>query len=120
MTTATGRQTVEVWRADGVPYAAGLAWQMAAAERVRERRDAGGGGEALALIQHQPVYTMGARGGRTNLLAPLDHLEARGAKVVDTDRGGDITFHGPGQLVAYPILDLHGRGLHAGEYVRAL
>ncbi len=54
------------------------------------------------------------------MLVPVEHLEAMGAQVVDCDRGGDVTFHGPGQLVAYPILDLHARGLHAGDYVRAL
>jgi lipoyl(octanoyl) transferase len=114
------RLAVEVHRADGVEYERGVRWQLEAAARVLARRETGGGGEALALIQHAPVYTMGARGGRTHLLAPVDALEARGAAVVDSDRGGDITFHGPGQLVAYPVLDLHARGLRAVEYVRAL
>ncbi len=111
---------VSVLRADGVDYDRALRWQHAAADAVRAQREDSDALESLALLQHTPVYTMGARGGWTNLLAPGDALTARGARLVETDRGGDITFHGPGQLVAYPILDLHRRGLHAVEYVRAL
>jgi lipoyl(octanoyl) transferase len=114
------RRSLEVHRADAVEYGRALDWQMATAEAVRAGRATDGGGEAVALIQHTPVYTMGARGGRRSLLVAPESLTARGAEVLDCDRGGDITFHGPGQLVAYPILDLHARGLHAGPYVRAL
>ncbi len=74
----------------------------------------------LALLEHHPVYTVGARGGRQNLLAVPGTLEARGAQIVDVDRGGDITFHGPGQLVAYPIVDLRARGIGPTDYVRGL
>jgi lipoyl(octanoyl) transferase len=86
---------------------------------------AGEGPERLALLQHPPVYTIGAReagaqGAVPHLLVPLDELAARGAALEEVDRGGDITFHGPGQLVAYPILDLRRRGLRAADYVRAL
>ncbi len=109
---------VTVHRASDAPYAPVLDWQRATAEAVRD----GARPEALAIVEHRPVYTVGARGGRTNLLAAPAALEARGARVIDVDRGGDITFHGPGQLVVYPILDLRpaARAMHAGDYVRAL
>jgi lipoyl(octanoyl) transferase len=105
--------TVHALHATEVDYHAALDWQHATAAALR----AGTGSEAIALIEHQPVYTMGARGGRTTVLAPLDALPA---PIVDTDRGGDITWHGPGQLVAYPILDLRVRGVRAVDYVRRL
>lgn len=105
-------RTVDLPCATEVPYETGLAWQRATAERVRD-----GGREALALLEHQSVYTMGRRGGRTSMLLPA---EAMRAPVVDIERGGDLTWHGPGQLVGYPILDLRARGLRAADYVRAL
>ncbi|MQA00487.1 MAG: lipoyl(octanoyl) transferase LipB [Dehalococcoidia bacterium] len=116
-----GATEVTLHRATAVDYDAGRAWQHAAWQAVLDARHRGvPAPEALALVEHTPVYTMGARGGRRHLLAAPAALQARGARVVDTDRGGDITFHGPGQLVAYPILDLNARGLRAADYVRAL
>src|SRR5262245_39782679 len=112
--TAELREPIEVWRPGLVAYDAGLAWQHARAEAVRA-----GGREALAVLQHPPVYTLGMRGNTSNLLAPA-RIEARGASVVRTDRGGDVTFHGPGQLVAYPILDLRRRAVGPATYVRTL
>ncbi len=99
-----------------IEYEAAIDWQRRSAESVREGRSP----ERLALLEHPPIYTMGARGGRRNLLAPAELLEARGARVVDADRGGDITFHGPGQLVAYPILNLRARRIPPTNYVRSL
>jgi len=100
-------------------YADALAWMRDAHAAL-----AAGGPERLALLQHDPVYTIGARGadggGREHLLVPAAELAARGAALEQVDRGGDITFHGPGQLVAYPVLDLRRRGLRAADYVRAL
>ena len=107
---------VRLWRPGLVDYEAALAWQHARGEALA----AGVEGESLALLEHPPVYTLGARGNREHLLTTPDVLAARGASVVPTDRGGDITFHGPGQLVAYPILDLRGRSLGAATYVRRL
>ncbi len=97
-------------------YRDGLAWQLAAADSVR----AGRSPDMLGLLEHEPVYTMGARGGRANLLADESELDSRGIEVVDVDRGGDITYHGPGQLVAYPILLLERLGMGPADYVHAL
>jgi lipoate-protein ligase B len=74
----------------------------------------------LLLLEHPPVYTLGVRGRIEHLLVPSGRLAELGARVLRVDRGGDITFHGPGQLVGYPILDL--RRWHQGPlwYVRAL
>ena len=84
---------VDLLLASGVLYADGLRWQ------------------------HDPVYTMGRRGGRASVR--LDEADLR-APVVDAERGGDMTWHGPGQLVGYPILDLRARGLRVADYVRLL
>ena len=66
----------------------------------------GGGPDRLLLLTHPPVITCGRNADRAHLIAPPAVLEARGVGVFDTPRGGDITFHGPGQLVAYPIIGL--------------
>ena len=107
---------VKLIRPGVVPYDAAHRWQIAAADALRAGED----GEYLALLEHPPVYTMGRRGGRRSLLVSDAELQARGAPVVDSDRGGDITFHGPGQLIAYPILDLRARALGAVDYMRCL
>ncbi|MGE3960153.1 MAG: lipoyl(octanoyl) transferase LipB [Dehalococcoidia bacterium] len=115
MTTpdAVGRLvSVDCLVAGGVPYEPALDWQRGRVAAVRD-----GGREALALIEHEPVYTMGRRGGRASMR--LD-AAAMPAPVIDIERGGDVTWHGPGQLVGYPILDLRARGLRAADYVRSL
>ena len=106
----------------GVDYTSARAWQVAAAAEVRGAREVSPApsdapAEAVAMIEHAPVYTMGARGGRGSVRMPEDALPA---PLVDTDRGGDITWHGPGQLVVYPTLDLRRRGMGAAEYIGAL
>ncbi len=65
--------------------------------------------ETLLLLEHPHTYTIGRRGGHEHLLASTEELRDRGAVVVETDRGGDITYHGPGQVVGYPLLDLRRR-----------
>lgn len=107
---------IELQRPGLVAYDEALAWQQARAEAVRT----GAALEALAVLQHPPVYTLGMRGERRHVLATPEALAARGAGLVPTDRGGDVTFHGPGQLVAYPILDLRRRELGPATYVRML
>ena len=80
-----------------------------------------GGEQALILLEHPPVYTLGVRGrGGEHLLMSRAALEAGGAQVIESDRGGDVTFHGPGQLVGYPILDLRRAGQGPVWYVRGL
>ena len=82
-------------------------------------RQAGDGRDTLFLLQHPRVYTLGKRTDRANLLADDRWLRERGIELVEVDRGGDITYHGPGQLVGYPILRLAStRGVV--DYVRAL
>lgn len=74
----------------------------------------------LLVVEHDPVFTMGKSGDRAHLLASAEALAAAGADYVETDRGGDITFHGPGQVVVYPILDLDRLATPAGEPLRDL
>ena len=74
----------------------------------------------LLLLQHPHVYTLGRRGSESDILASENTLRELGAEVHHTDRGGEVTYHGPGQLVGYPIIDLRAAGLGPLPYVRAL
>ena len=74
----------------------------------------------LLLVEHRPVYTLGKSGKSENLLVGRAYLESLGAEFFHIDRGGDITFHGPGQLVGYPILDLEQIGIGLRSYIEAL
>ena len=98
-----------------VPYAAAYDLQQSVAADVRA-----GAGPTLILLEHPPTYTLGVRGDPAHILTSEQRLQALGVEVVRTDRGGDVTFHGSGQIVGYPILDL--RSLHIGvaDYVRGL
>lgn len=84
---------------------------------LARRRALGEIPDTLLLLEHPPVYTTGRRGAGANLRLPETAL---GAPLIETDRGGDITFHGPGQLVAYPIIDLRAASLTVVSYVRSL
>jgi lipoate-protein ligase B len=97
------------------PYQQAWAWQQRIAAAVRD-----GERPALILLEHPPTYTLGARGNTEHLLLSEAALRARGAEVVRSDRGGDVTFHGPGQVVVYPILDLRSYGQGPVWYVRSL
>jgi lipoyl(octanoyl) transferase len=83
-------------------------------------RAAGRIGDQLLLLEHPPVLTLGKRSDPAHILATPDELEARGVSVEHIERGGEVTYHGPGQLVAYPIVRLHERGLLLRPFVRAL
>jgi lipoyl(octanoyl) transferase len=85
------------------------------AQQRRERRI----GDRLLLLEHFPVYTIGRGGNDANMLATPDRLRELGAELIRIDRGGDITFHGPGQIVAYPIVELRDP-LDLRRYVRTL
>lgn len=74
----------------------------------------------ILFCQHPPVYTLGNSGNADNLLASREQLEKMGATYVQTNRGGDITFHGPGQLVAYPVIDLENFFTDIHRYMRCL
>src|SRR5687767_6502576 len=81
-----------------------------------------GGEERLILVEHTPVITFGRRAevAARNVVASAERLREMGVEVVESDRGGDVTFHGPGQLVVYPIVRLNDHGLSVGGYVRRL
>jgi lipoyl(octanoyl) transferase len=81
----------------------------------------GGAPEQILLVEHPPVITTGRRAiALDHLLSPPDQLARLGIEVVQTDRGGDITFHGPGQIVVYPIIRLASHQLTVGSYVHGL
>ena len=99
-----------------VDYQRACGLQRRIADAVRDGSD-----PALILLEHPPVYTLGVCGhGGEHLLSSRERLQALGAQVVESDRGGDVTFHGPGQLVGYPILDLRRFGEGPVWYVRRL
>jgi lipoyl(octanoyl) transferase len=96
-------------------------YEEAWAEQKRLVEAARGGAPAtLLLLEHTPTYTLGVRGKSENVLLADEALERLGAKVVRIDRGGDVTFHGPGQLVGYPIIDLGDWRQGPLWYVRSL
>jgi lipoyl(octanoyl) transferase len=88
-------------------YAAGLRLQ----QRLVALRKAGEIGDVLLLLEHPPVITLGRNAKAANVLLSPEALAARGVEVFECDRGGDVTFHGPGQIVGYPIFDLRGHEL---------
>jgi lipoyl(octanoyl) transferase len=110
--------TIDVRRLGRVAYTAGLELQQ---QLVDERRT-GAIGDTLLLLEHPPVITTGARarGARTNVVASADVLAREGIEIFDTGRGGDVTYHGPGQLVGYPIFDLRPDRQDVHRYVRDL
>jgi len=73
--------------------------------------------DVLLVLEHPPVFTLGRRGGRENLLVSDEYLQRRGVAVVPVERGGNITYHGPGQLVAYPIFDLRAARVGVADFV---
>jgi lipoyl(octanoyl) transferase len=109
-------EALEVRRLGIVPYAEALAMQRAL---VEERR-AGHVPDLLLLLQHPPVITVGVRGdgGRSNVVATSERLAQLGIEIHETGRGGDVTYHGPGQIVGYPILDLRPDRCDVHRYVR--
>lgn len=97
-------------------YGAGLRMQQALADYVRE----GGRPDQLVMLEHDPVFTLGRNASRSDILVAPDFLEAQGVSVHETDRGGEVTYHGPGQIVVYPICNLTGGREDVGRLVRGL
>jgi lipoyl(octanoyl) transferase len=112
------RRTIAVRRLGVVEYGGALDLQ----QQLVEQRRSGAIGDTLVLLQHPPVLTVGVRngGGRSNIISSPAELERRGIAVFEAGRGGDVTYHGPGQLVGYPILDLKPDRCDVHQYVRDL
>ena len=109
-------RTLEIRRVGVVRYQDALALQRTL---VEERR-AGHVPDLLLLLQHPPVITLGVKGdgGRSNIVAGASRLAQLGIDISETGRGGDVTYHGPGQIVGYPILDLRPGRCDVHRYVR--
>jgi lipoyl(octanoyl) transferase len=110
------RRTIAVHRLGRVPYAEALELQ----ERLQRARIRGAVGDTLLLLEHDPVVTLGRGAKEKNLLVPRPLLEARGFAVHEIGRGGDVTYHGPGQITGYPILDLSPDRKDVRRYVQDL
>jgi lipoyl(octanoyl) transferase len=111
-------RVLDVRRMGRVPYADALALQRS----LVEDRRAGRVDDLLLLVEHPHVLTLGVRGdgGRAHILVAPDALASRGVDVHETGRGGDVTYHGPGQIVGYPIIDLNPDRRDVHRYVRDL
>src|SRR5262247_4075853 len=111
-------RNIEVRRLGFMRYPEALALQRTLVEERRANRV----GDLLLFVEHPHVLTLGVRGdgGRSHVLASAEALESRGVEVHETGRGGDITYHGPGQLVGYPIVNLKPDRCDVHRYVRDL
>ena len=99
-----------------LPYPDALSLQRRLVEIVSR----GGCSGVVLMLEHPPVFTLGQRGGMENLRVPQAFLERSSIPVIQVERGGSITYHGPGQLVVYPVIDLKPAGLSVAGYVEAL
>ena len=107
---------LDVRRLGTVPYLEALALQR----RIVEERRAGAIPDTLLLLEHPPVITLGVKGdgGRSNVIATDEQLSKLGIEICETGRGGDVTYHGHGQVVGYPIIDLRPDRCDVHRYVR--
>ncbi len=121
--TAGVSDAIEVIRLGLTDYRAAWVMQRTLQAEVIAAKRAGRPADIsqkLIIVEHPPVFTLGRGGDRANLLVSEEDLARRGASFVPVDRGGDITFHGPGQIVAYPIFDLDRLTTRAGESLHDL
>ncbi len=95
------------------------AWELQS-RVVAARKDKSIDSSVVILCEHSPVFTLGRRGGQDNLVVSRHFLKEARVPVIQVERGGNITYHGPGQLVAYPIIDLRGARLAVTDYVHGL
>lgn len=93
---------------------------MAIQESLAASRKTGEVGDQLLLLQHYPVYTLGKRGSEADFIESIERLKAAGIEVERVPRGGEVTFHGPGQLVAYPVVNIRELGVGARAWVEGL
>jgi lipoyl(octanoyl) transferase len=116
--TGAPTRTLEVRRLGLVPYADALTLQRSLVEERKADRVP----DLLLLLQHPPVITLGVKGdgGRGHIVAAAKDLDRLGVEVCEAGRGGDVTYHGPGQIVGYPILDLKPDRCDVHRYVRDL
>ena len=114
--TASGARTLEVRRLGRVPYADGLALQ----EELVAARRAGEIPDTLLLLEHPHVITLGSSSDASHVLLDEGERRLMGIELFETGRGGDVTYHGPGQLIGYPILDLKPDRKDLHRYVRDL
>jgi lipoyl(octanoyl) transferase len=98
----------------------GYAEALAIQHGIADDRKQGTGNDHLLFVEHPHVVTIGRNGHLENLLAPEAALRARGIALHESDRGGDVTYHGPGQIVGYPVMDLREWKRDVGAYVRAI
>jgi len=89
-------------------------------QRLVKRRLEGNVGDVLLLLEHEPVITIGRAGGDESFLVSPEQVRRAGIEILETDRGGNITYHGPGQLVGYPIFDLRSYGKDVHAFLRKL
>jgi len=109
---------VPVWlvNLDRIPYADALALQ----HRILTARKRGALNDTLLLLEHPPVFTLGRNANDANILASREFLRDAGIEIFRVERGGDVTYHGPGQLVGYPILNLKNFRMDVGWFVHSL
>jgi lipoyl(octanoyl) transferase len=114
VTLKTDPQSVTLVDLGRMDYDAAYALQ----QRLQAEQIAGTRGATMLFVEHPPTITVGRRGSADEVVAPESVLRARGVVVRETDRGGQVTYHGPGQIVCYPLVHVEKLGLH--EYMRLL
>lgn len=110
------QRTCRVIYAGQIDYQAAWDWQR----QLVADRSAGRCGDTLLLLEHPPTITLGRASHREHVLVAPDELARRGVTLIESDRGGDVTYHAPGQIVGYPILKLSQHGGDLGRYLRNL